>query len=355
MGGHTYRSLCGTRKTLAIMPTFACPAKCRNCGSFSRPNRNQRLSRTEVIESIKQAKELDFVNVVFTGGEATLVWDDLLEGLRFSSSLGLQTRLISNGHWASSLDVARRFLGELINNGLNEINYSTGDEHARFIPIEYVINGILASVEFELDVHLMIEYRAIRRITKTTILDHPLLNILTPAQREKINITESPWMPISPIKAGCYTKGDTVNTKNVTLREGCPSILQSYNIEADGRIAACCGLGISDIPELYVGTIRGHKYLKRAIESAENDFLKIWIRYKGPEKILAWAAERYPSIKWQDIYAHNCHACQRLYKDRDVAQVIRSNYQEVIADVLQSLWFDEKYYPNRAISLKHKN
>lgn len=350
-----YRSLCTKNKTLAIMPTFSCTARCRDCGSHRQSRRENRLSRAQIIESISQAGELDFVNIVFTGGEATLMWENLLKGIRFSSSIGLQTRLVSNGHWACSMDDARNCLEELIKNGLNEINFSTGDEHSRFIPVEFIINGIMAALEFEMTAHIMIEYKAIREIKKASILDNPLLLSLSHEKREKIKITESPWMPISPTRTGCYQKNDTIDVDNVALREGCPSVLQSYCIEADGRIAACCGLGISEIPELYVGMIRGKNYLKRAIEYAESDFLKIWLRYKGPEKILAWAAEKNSSIKWQGLYAHNCQTCQRLYKDADVAEVIRSNYQELISDVFQSLWFDVYYYPDRLVSMKNKN
>lgn len=347
-----HRSLCAKNKTLAIMPTFSCTARCRDCGSYRQSGRHYRLNRAQITESISQAGELGFVNVVFTGGEATLMWENLLEGIRFSSFMGLKTRLVSNGHWAHSVDAARHCLEELIKNGLTEINFSTGDEHSRFIPLEFILNGIIAALELDMDAHIMIEYKAIRRIKKDSILNHPWLMSLSIEKREKIKITESPWMPISPTRTGCYSKNDTIDAENVALREGCPSVLQSYCIEADGKIAACCGLGISEIPELYVGTIRGKNYLKRAVESAESDFLKIWLRYKGPEKILAWAANKNPSIRWQGLYAHNCQACQRLYKDKEVGEVIRSHHEEVMSDVIQSLWFDVYYYPERAISLK---
>ena len=336
------------------MPTLACTAACRHCGSHSRPNRPERLDSAIIMESIRQAGNLGFAGVVFTGGEATLEWDSLLRAIRFASELGLPPRLVTNAHWAVSVDIARTTLDTLVERGLRDINFSTGDEHTRFVPMDYVVNAAVAAAERGIDIHIMVEYSAARQITKARILSHSLLDGLTSAQRESIRITESPWMPLDPLFPGCYAPGDTINELNVTLREGCPSVLRTYILEADGRVAACCGLGIGDIPELYVATAKGKDFLRRAIESAESDLIKLWLHCKGPERILAWAASKEPDIRWQHVYAHSCQVCQRIYKDNHVANVIRENYTEVITDIIQSLWFDEHYYPQRLASVARK-
>ena len=90
-------------------------------------------------------------------------------------------------------------------------------------------------------------------------------------------------------------------------------------------------------PELNVARAEGDDFLMRAIEEAESDFLKIWIHYLGSEKVLAWAAEKNPAIKWEGRYAHNCQACLRIYKDPAVGEVIREHYQEMIGAVLQAV------------------
>ena len=73
--------------------------------------------------------------------------------------------------------------------------------------------------------------------------------------------------------------------------------------------------------------------------------MKLWIHYKGPEKILAWAAEKNPTIVWENMYAHRCQACHRIYKDPEVSNVVREHYAELLADVLQSAWLDEYVFP----------
>ncbi|MET0752561.1 MAG: radical SAM protein [Pyrinomonadaceae bacterium] len=330
-------------KTLSVMPTYTCPAACKDCGTLSSPKERTNLDLDTILETIRQAKELDFCNVVFTGGEATLRWKDLLEAIAYATSLGFPTRLVTNAHWARTPERAGKRLDELINYGLSEINYSTGDEHARFIPVERVINAMVAGVERNFRVHTMVELKAERKVTKETILQHPKITALTPEQLKFLSVVESPWMPLSPLLVEKYAKGTATNKANLAVQKGCDSILQTYTLQADGRIGSCCGLGLRIIPELNTKVLKGTEFLRDVIEDSENDFLKVWMRYKGPDKILAWAAEKNPEIKWENMYAHHCQACQRVYKDPKVIKVIREYYPEVIAEVLQSGWLDERY------------
>jgi hypothetical protein len=87
------------------------------------------------------------------------------------------------------------------------------------------------------------------------------------------------------------------------------------------------------VEELNVGDVNGEGALGRAVERAEADVLKRWIHRKGPEKILAWAAEKDPSISWENAYAHHCQACQRIHSDPRVIAVIRRHYDEVVNEV----------------------
>ena len=48
------------------------------------------------------------------------------------------------------------------------------------------------------------------------------------------------------------------------------------------------------IPELIVSNVNKPNFIADAIENTENDFMKIWLHYEGPLKILAWAAKKIP-------------------------------------------------------------
>ena len=69
-------------------------------------------------------------------------------------------------------------------------------------------------------------------------------------------------------------------------------------------------------------------------KKAAMDFMKIWLFVEGPEKILAWAAIKDPEIRWENKYAHHCHACLALYKDDKVRNVLRKYYYEKVEEVL---------------------
>jgi len=342
---HTHQGIIRARKTLSIMPTYTCTAACTHCASLSSPKERTNLDLDIVFEAIRQAKDLNFYNVVFTGGEATLRWKDLLTAIEFAHSLGFPIRLVTNAHWAHSLEKASSRLDDLIARGLSEINYSTGDEHVRFVPLQRVVNATVAAVQHSFRVTVVIELRAQRRVSKVDFLKHPMIAALTAEQMEYVHVIESPWMPLNPELTEQYPDGVAVDSQNVNMRLGCNNVLQTYTLQADGRVGACCGIGMRTIPELNVVTTESPNFLYRAIDEAEDDFLKLWIHCKGPEKLLAWAAEKNPEIKWEGMYAHHCQACARVYKDPAVKKVIFEHYEEMVSEVIQSAWLDEEYIP----------
>lgn len=340
-------------RTLSIMPTYTCTAACSNCASLSSPEVRDRLPLQTILDAITQAKALGFYNVVFTGGEATLRWKDLLQGIAHAHALGFPTRLVTNAHWATGPEEAGRRIEALLASGLSEINYSTGDEHARFVPLERVAHASVAAVRQGMRVWVMVETRESRTITAAAIREHPVVMVMTEDERKRIEIVESPWMPLDPSAIEAYPEGMAAHRLNFKGHSACDNVLQTYTVQADGKVGACCGIGMRLIPELNVTTVNTPDFLHVACEEAEEDFLKIWIHYKGPEQVLAWAARRDPSIEWEGLYAHRCQACARVYQDPKVAKVVREHHLEMVADVLQSAWFDERY-AKRAMQSAHE-
>jgi len=102
---------------------------------------------------------------------------------------------------------------------------------------------------------------------------------------------------------------------------------------------------LRSIPELNVANVHQPGFLRRAIIESEDDLLKLWVHYEGPERIIAWAAQYDPDIVWEGRYAHHCQFCQRLYHDDAVRAVIRDHWQEVIGTILQAAWLDEVHVP----------
>jgi len=334
-----------TGRTLSIMPTYQCNARCTNCGTYSNPHRKIHLKRKQIEKAINEAVELNFLNVVFTGGEPTLRINDLIYGLKITSERGLLTRIVTNAHWAKSIKVALEFVSLLLDNGLNEINFSTGDEHSKFIPLENIVNAILACNELGLKFHVMVERTKNNFVTKKSILEHPRVRARNLEEKINIYIDENPWMSLNYNDIIDYDDGLVINEDNIKACTGCHSILQTIVLQADGNIGACCGLGMQTIQELQVGHIDNSKALLKAITESENDIFKLALRYIGPEKILSWAALKNKAIVWSGQYSHRCQFCMRIYKDKQVKECILKYFEEKISQIIYAATFDEVLFP----------
>jgi organic radical activating enzyme len=334
-------------RTLAVMPTFRCVANCTSCGTLSNPYEKTELSLESILKCIQEAKRYNFANIVYTGGEATLCWEKLVKAIKETKKRGMLTRLVTNAHWAATPDKALKTVESLKKVGLDEINFSTGTEHTKFIPIRNIMNAITASIANQLKPAIMIEDRAGRTVTKNKILRNPEIRRLILKDKNCLLVSESPWMPLNPFKVEQYTNSITANRDNLDSFPSCDTILQSLTLLSDGNISTCCGFGNRLIPELIVSDINKPDFLGTAIENTENDFMKIWLHYEGPIKILAWAAEKNPNIAWENMYAHCCQACLRIYKDPTVMQTIKENYQEKVSQVISSAWMEEVFIPMR--------
>jgi len=192
----------------------------------------------------------------------------------------------------------------------------------------------------------MVELTKNRCINEETIREL-LKNRNIPENQEKLlSIIESPWMPLDPNEIGDYSEDLFANIKNVNSRTGCESVLQTYVVQGDGRVASCCGLGMRKIKELNVSTVNEDDFLKKAIEYSENDVFKLLLHYIGPEKLLAWTAKKDANIKWENMYAHRCQACIRIYEDEQIKNVVKEHHKTLILGLIQSMYLQNELIPD---------
>ena len=325
-------------RILSLLLTLQCNAECAHCGTMSGPRVRSRLEADKARNAIVEAAHSGYRLVVFTGGEPLMYGPEIFNLIILAREQGLTTRIVTNGFWAATDQKALRLVKRLRDAGLSEINFSTGDQHVRFVPVEAVIRGARASLDVGLPVSIMIETVRGNALNAEALRENALFRDLLGDQRGKqINFCESPWMPLDENVLLDYPDGYLVNNDNVGAKNGCDSIINTTTVLADGRIMACCGLGTQTIPELEVGNI-GRDTFADVDRRNSDDFLKRWIRVEGPEKILAWAAEQDHTIDWENMYAHRCQACKRLYSDPKVRDVILSKHEEKIGDVLLQEW-----------------
>ncbi|WP_297859018.1 radical SAM protein [Meiothermus sp.] len=320
---------------LTVLPTFRCTAACANCCFGSHPWVPGRTPQEDILRYIREAARFESLSLVtFSGGECFLLGDDLVEAVALATRLGLATRCVTNGYWASSEKAALHRLVELRDAGLTELNLSTGDNHAKFVPIENILHGAKAAAQLGIGVAIMVELQAERRVTKQVLLEHPLAQGLFDGHDLDANVTivESPWIAMEDGEVP-YDTNCLINADNVHLRSGCTSILSTIVPTPQKELFACCGITAEKIPEVKLGLL-DQANMHDMYEAASNDFIKIWLAVDGPEKIVAWAGQKDPSIEWENRFAHQCDICRFMYQSPQIKRVIREHYQEVVGDVL---------------------
>ena len=328
----THPSMLVFPRSATILASYNCSAACEHCCFDSHPGIKTRLSLEEIIKFIDEANSFGTIKlIVFSGGECFLLGKELDIAIKHATGLGLATRCVTNGFWAISEQVAVGRMQKIKEAGLTEINFSTGDFHQKFVPQSNIINGVLASTGLGLPTLIMVELRKERTISFVGLAKDPRISELVRTKR--LQVIESPWMPMSLEEQVTQNSGNYVNKSNVHKRKGCSDILNNIVITPTGNMGACCGLTRELIPELNV-KLYPENSLQFAYRQGTMDFMKIWLHVEGPEKILAWAASKNPDINWENRYSHHCHACLALYKDEKVREVIRSFYHEKLDEVL---------------------
>ncbi|MGO9759850.1 MAG: radical SAM protein [Solirubrobacteraceae bacterium] len=320
-----------TPSVATVLASYNCSAACTHCCFDSHPGIKQRLTLGEIKRFIAECSTFETLRlIVFSGGECFLLGRDLNRAIEHATSLGLQTRCVSNGYWAATPKRALSRLQGLRDAGLKELNISTGDFHQEYVPSDRVVNATEAAVMLGMSMVIVVEVKQERTVSANQLYKDPRIAALG----DKVKIIESPWMPSSHLETIAQQPGRLVNRANVHRRTGCDSVFSTVvATPRPGRVGICCGLSRERISELNVSW-DADESLREAFGRCASDFMKIWLFVEGPEHILAWAAEKDPHIDWENRYAHRCHACLAVFHDPRVVSAIRTHYEERVEDIL---------------------
>jgi hypothetical protein len=113
-----------------VLLTYRCPYECDHCFLHCGPHSEGTFTRARLAELLDQAVETGTVEqVYFEGGEPTLYWPLLLEGIRRARARGLTTGLVTNAYWAETVDDAALWLADLRDAGLGALTLSDDRFH----------------------------------------------------------------------------------------------------------------------------------------------------------------------------------------------------------------------------------
>lgn len=327
-------------RVLSLITTHQCTAACEHCCFNCSPQVESAIPFARLEALIEETVEVPSIRlVVFTGGECFLLGKRLDRLIGRCRELGLDTRCVTNGYWATSLPAAEARVRELKAAGLGELNLSTGVFHARFVPWERVLWGAVAAASCGLGVVVNIEAFTGAAFAGDALADHPLVRPFLPGGGIRINRgawipSGSEWAGCSPPAAGLTHDPAYLRFDRTTGRTACPSSLRVLSVNPGQQLISCCGLNLEQIPQLRMGSLE-HMTLKEVMERVAPDLLKMWIHVEGPERVLEFVQAKDPDFPLPLDSAHICHTCQYLFSSPRALEILREHQGEVEQRVLE--------------------
>src|SRR2546425_3885244 len=145
--------------------------------------------------------------------------------VKHAADNGYTTRFVSNGYWATSPKRARERLERLVQRGLKEANFSTGEQHARFIPPPYVRNGAIAAAELGITSHVAVDSFGDSTFDFNAFMDDPEFQKHVDAGTVVLKI--SPWMKFNGTRPIEYTEKYLKQMKqHRSMGVGCATLLR---------------------------------------------------------------------------------------------------------------------------------
>ncbi len=349
--------------TVTILPTNTCTARCRHCSMNSSPERRDALTGEQLEDIIDQlARATQTKVIVFSGGESTLLGEDLNRALRRCRQHGIVSRLVTNAYWATSDEAALGKLRELREAGLDELNISTDDYHLPYISLQKIKTAYRAALqldfrsvvicnaygpeswltpdrlnaEFGNGADMKMRYDADGQSIHHEYREGQTLVMLSNGiamqlGRGALGLAES-----EVVHNGTGAGWDALH-KLADHVGGCPWAVRSAAISPKGNLLSCCGTEIAGNPILDYGSLEEHT-LEELLDYADNDLITNMIAFFGPVRIkqvlerIAPGEIDFPRASYRGV----CEVCEdlvRIEKNRDALEKYQEHFVEAVMTV----------------------
>lgn len=332
--------------TLSMQVTYQCNIECKHCGPYCSPHESDWMTLDEMKDLIQQAGELGTYNVVFTGGEPTLLRKKLNTLLRFirDETPIASTRMVTNGKWAKTYDTAYRKLKEWKAAGLVELNVSCGEFHQEFVPVDRVVNAYCAARDLDYTTVLLggvfkkegkskyppeVYKKAIRVATG----EEPLpLELMSPYVSKCHGMVTGTAMDYGR-GAKYIQKEDMILQSEDEIPSMCSDVLTAITVHPNGNTTACCGIMVRQESLLNIGDWRIER-LRPMLEKAHQDVILNWIRYLGLKDMKRWLRAKDPDLQFRNEYACICDLCAEIVYNRRCQELLIEHGHERADDIV---------------------
>ena len=304
-----YPLLCG------LITTFRCPLQCDHCCFRCGPSRTENLNlsvASRLIDTL--AEHSDTRCVAFTGGEPFL-YEGLGQLVGQAEARRLSTRVVTSAFWGRSEGKAREVLGPLVEHGLRELNISTGDLHAEHVPLERVYNAAVVSANSGIRTLVVVERHDRATITKELVTTELKRRLGSHRPRHAVVVIENVIVPMRDAPCGIRAR-TAVDSRS--LAHGCNNVLLNMSVLPTGEVYACCGLTMTQIPELAMGRAEdliAVRTRRQVEEFLMGNLLWLWLATEGPERLARRVENEIGFPIMDDGMLHRCHICRALFSN----------------------------------------
>lgn len=332
--------------SITFLTTYKCTAMCDECALECSPYDESPVLNFDQIKSHIDNIKKDFPSirlVVFSGGEPFMMGENLRQSIEYVKQKKMLSRIVTNGYWARSLSKAKEKIKELKESGLTEINFSTGEDHQKYVPIDHIINGVIASAEHNMLAVVNVEAHEDASFSSKDFLNNKRIASYfkkNPEKNRYLLVMAGVWIPLNKERTLKHKSGNKINIKKKNDKfKGCKQLFKNIVITPYEELAACCGLTFRRIPEMILGKVNILS-VKEMLEKQYLDFMKIWIMAEGAERILLYSKSVNNNIQINPNIVHPCQACEEIYSNQEVKTTLSKHYEKKVNEVFFKLQFN---------------
>lgn len=284
--------------TLGILLRKTCTAECDICSVECSPYCEEELDVEYVKKFIDSCKDTTIKKISFSGGEPFIKYKELVELVQYTCDMGFDVRLVTNGYWATTYDIAFERMLELKKCGLSMINISYDLHHAKFIS-QNNINHIIRACN-------MVELQCM--VAAVKLKNEKIGKLIDEFDEDMggIKFLVAPCEPVGNASNNYDIDNFQRNVKNEKLICPYDGVI---TLRYDGAILPCCSHYAFN-SKLIVGNYRDMT-MDKVLNNIRNNGLLYILRNYGLDPFVKMKKDL--KIKNQKYLSSPCEVCKELF------------------------------------------
>lgn len=307
------------KKSIGIMLTNKCNARCAICGLSCSPEENGIIEEDLLTMIIDQAKEVEGIKQIgFTGGECFLVPKLLAKGSRYAKEQGFCTSAASNGFWGSW---PQERIDEVLDSlALDYVFFSTDVFHGQYVSAETLVSAIEACKRHGIKVTVGIgeakgEYSAEKFLESLGEYKYYLTFDIYPFYRvgRATELSPDVFFPLGEPCKRCYDAS-------------------MLGIRYDGTVYPCCSPAVVDSC-LSFGNVRERPLAEMLRQGEYVDVYDLLHDGDSFARLMDIAVEK-GLLTAGEKELSSCEICQLMFRDEGRYKMLAADIQELYDELL---------------------